>query len=512
MESNRKVQVIQLQDTSASNGAFPHYAGGVFNKVESSVNGESLVIDTMDDCEYLYFLKYSTSIYLPSAITKRVVDTQKFYEKIREAPVNIAGMVELAPISGNGCHIDTNTWKWTSDAASTSSVIYKVVGGSRLKITANSQGRAQCNLLKSINATAGDNVDFATGYEQVNIGVPAGTSTEVIIPNDAEYLYCLNLNSLSILAPAIVIGGYSVNGIDVIDFVGDSLTQRGYSIAKPQADYPSKVIELTGVDGFNIGVGGENAATILGRCNGIPWKLASDVAIPADTTKVQIYLTNIYGQHLIPLLQRYTSHTIVIDGIEGTLTTTQTSAGAANADYFFQRKESGSAYNAKAGDDIFVKDFKATLNPHRAKIIWVGQNGGFDTNSTSRYGGDITDPTDRARLIHMIKTYISVCACEYYMVLSPPEKTNDDLEKEFAEAFGNRYFNVRMYMVNHGIDDAIALGYLSESGYPTSQDITDMNNGVVPTSLRADSVHFSTNGSYTMAHALSIKLKEVWNL
>lgn len=69
-----------------------------------------------------------------------------------------------------------------------------------------------------------------------------------------------------------------------------------------------------------------------------------------------------------------------------------------------------------------------------------------------------------------------------------------------------------MYMVNHGIEDAIALGYLSASSYPTQQDITDMNNGVVPTSLRADSVHFSTNGSYTMAHALSIKLKEVWNL
>ena len=67
-------------------------------------------------------------------------------------------------------------------------------------------------------------------------------------------------------------------------------------------------------------------------------------------------------------------------------------------------------------------------------------------------------------------------------------------------------------MVNHGIDDAIALGYLSASSYPTQQDITDMNNGVVPTSLRADSTHFTEDGFYTMAYALSIKLKEVWNL
>jgi hypothetical protein len=202
----------------------------------------------------------------------------------------------------------------------------------------------------------------------------------------------------------------------------------------------------------------------------------------------------------------------VIDGIEGTLTTTQTNPAATTANYFFQRKESGSAYNAKAGDDIFVNDFKPTFNPHRAKIIWIGQNGGFDTNSTSRYGGNINNADDRARLIDMIKTYIAVSGCEYYMVLSAPQNTNNDLESDFAKAFGNRYFNVRMYMVNHGIDDAIALGYLSASSYPTAQDITDMNNGVVPSSLRIDNVHFTQNGFYTLAYALSTKLKEVWNL
>lgn len=518
--SGKRIQFIQLKDTTAVVNTYPHYAGGMMRKYQINAD-TSITIDTLDDCEYLYFLIHDSFNFTnPSYIKKRTSDEETLQNAFlgSERAISICDaslkMTELAPIDSNGCYINTNTWKWVANTASAYSVIYKIVGGSKVTITASASGRAQCNFLKSINANAGDNVSFASGATNRSWSIAAGTTETLDVPNDAEYLYFLMLpnNSTPILMPVSVKSALVSNGISCIDFVGDSMTQRGISVTSPRGYYPSKVMQYLGIDGYNMGVGGENAATILGRCDGIPYKLASDVTIPSGTTQVQIYLTNIYGQYLLPIIQRYTSHTVVIDGIEGTLTTTQTDLAASSANYFFQRKESGSAYNAKAGDDIFVKDFKATLNPHRAKIIWVGQNGGFDTDSTYRYGGDVTDPTDRARLIEMIKTYIAVSGCEYYMVLSAPRKTNDDLEADFAKAFGNRYFNVRMYMVNHGIDDAIALGYLSASSYPTQQDITDMNNGVVPTSLRADRIHFTENGFYTMAYALSIKLKEVWNL
>ena len=508
-----KVQFCQLKSTSSSSGTYPNYAGNSCNVSTIATNG-NMMIETYKDCEYLYFLHHGSLNYrVPRAVKKIVTDKEKLATFIADNKINQNGMVELSPINSYGLYINTNTWKWTTALDNAQAIIYKVVGGSKVAITASSNGACQFYYLKEINASNGDDVVFATGYEYSLINMSAGTSSVYDVPTDAEYICVLYLplNATPYLAPQSI-KSIVVNGISCIDFIGDSMTQMGYSAANPRGYYPKKVMQYLGIDGYNIGVGGENAATIFGRCDGIPYKLAADVTIPATTSQVQITLTNIYGQHLLPILQRYTSHDVVIDGIEGTLTTTQTDPAASNADYFFTRKASGNAYSAKAGDDVFVKDFKSTLNPHRAKIIWAGQNGGYDTDSTNRYGGDVENANDRARLIHMIKTYIDVCGCEYYMVLSPSRKTNDALEKEFAEAFGNRFFNVRMYMVKHGIDDAIALGYLPSSGYPTAQDIADMNNGIVPSSLRADATHFTENGFYTMAYALSIKIKEVWNL
>ena len=506
-----RTQVIQLKNTSATSGAYPDYAGNTYNNYSGAIN-EVFKIKTAGDCEYIYFFYHnSLNFRVPQAIKKITKSSETFKNFIAENESH--NITELAPISDFGCYINTGTWKWATATTNAYAVIYKVVGNTKLIVSAGSAA-CQFNWLKSINASNGSSVSFASDCEYTNINLAAESTQEYNVPFDAEYVYflALPLNGTPYLPP-ISVKGIVAKCISCIDFIGDSLTQGGYSTTNPRGYYAGKVMQYLNIDGYNMGAGGENAATILGRCDGIPYKLASNVTIPADTSQVQITLTNIYGQYLLPILQRYTSHDVVIDGIEGVLTTTQTNPAATTANYFFARKTAGtSTYSAKQGDNIFVKDFKSTLNPYRAKIIWIGQNGGYDTNSTDRYGGDVTSATDRARLIDMIKTYISACGCEYYMVLSPSQRTNAELEADFAKAFGSRYFNVRMYMVNHGIADAITLGFLSSSTYPTAQDQTDMANGVVPTSLRADNVHFTESGYYTLAYGLSVALKEVWNL
>lgn len=67
-------------------------------------------------------------------------------------------------------------------------------------------------------------------------------------------------------------------------------------------------------------------------------------------------------------------------------------------------------------------------------------------------------------------------------------------------------------MVNHGIDDAIALGYLDPSTYPTAGDLEDITNGICPRSLRYDATHYTENGYYTFAFGLYKHILKAWNL
>ena len=71
-----------------------------------------------------------------------------------------------------------------------------------------------------------------------------------------------------------------------------------------------------------------------------------------------------------------------------------------------------------------------------------------------------------------------------FLVISKPggSSTSDVDDAMWFAEFGRRFIPIRQYMVKYGLADAGIT--------PTAQDITDMANGTVPTSLRSDSVHW----------------------
>ena len=294
-----------------------------------------------------------------------------------------------------------------------------------------------------------------------------------------------------------------INNINYIDCVGDSLTAADF--------YEQKLKELSGIETVNLGVGGEGVGTILGRMNGIPYKVSEDFTIPANTDKVQIKLTNIYKQLILPLLQGSKELDVSIGGIDGVLTTTQTDIGAETADYYFNRANSGEDTIIKAGENIYITSNRLYQDYHRAKIIWVGQNGGFSVDETSRYQGSFQDEDDVNRYINMIKTYINVVNPIKYIILSPPKNTGDYVENRLEEEFGDSYINVRKKIINNGIRIALQNGYLNGE-YPTADDLEDISNNIIPRSLRADAVHFNQAGYYTLAHIIYDTVKIIWNL
>lgn len=302
------------------------------------------------------------------------------------------------------------------------------------------------------------------------------------------------------------------NVMRTIDCVGDSLTYGAGTTPSLYA-YPIFLAQFLRYRYLthNFGVGGENAATILGRMNAIPYQLGADVTIPADVQNVQITLVNCYGQKLLPLLQGASSLLVRIAGVDGLLTTTQTSPSATSADYYFTRATSGNAVDAKAGECVWVRSTAEAGLLYRDKIVWIGQNGGYGLNSDDRYAGDPNSASDRARLIKMIRTYVSGLQGGRYLVLSPPRATNDTLEAEMQAEFGGAFLNVRKWMMANGIRVATDTGWLG-SGHPDADDLADIANGLIPRCLRADNVHFNTAGYAAIAYAIASQIQIVWGI
>lgn len=303
----------------------------------------------------------------------------------------------------------------------------------------------------------------------------------------------------------------------VIDCVGDSLIAGG--------TWEAELIALLG-SGWtyrNLGIGGQNVGTILGRVNVFPWLVGADVTVPATVTPVEITLTNLNGGYILPCLNngRGDTHLVVIAGVEGTLSTTQTDPAAMSATYYFTRSVAGNAVAIKAYTPIQVKNYKiggttasdkvkATDKGH-FKIYWFGQNGGCGQNDATRYAGSWCASDDN---FERYVAYVKMCRDilgDKMLVLSPTQNTNSTYENKLAKIFGQAYINVRKRLMNDGLRIAYECGYI-ESPTPSADDAQDIADGKIPRTLMSDTVHLNTAGYKTLAHILYNVIQVVWNV
>lgn len=394
-------------------------------------------------------------------------------------------------------YIDTNNEIMTYENANAYVMHKIVISGEKYRILSQTHGSVNI-LLYAICDSNGKVINSA------KVGVSPNTyiTTEISIPSNGVELY---LNEFPTQTYPLVVNKIEtiniskINGKETVNCWGDSLTRGvgvgdSYSKAFPYVLYGL----LDGREVINCGVGGENTINIASRQGGLP-NIVKPFTIPANASKVEVKLTNIYGGSTGILLQggsaldpttgKYVMTAQInpcsINGVEGTLT-------YENGKYYFSRSENGESVIVSRPTPLITYAMKSMRD--NINIIWIGTNGGFTTS---------------AELIECIEAmidYMSPINKKYIVIgihhlVSTVTETFETIEKNMAMHFGRRYINQRKYMIEYGLSDAGIT--------PTVEDTTAISEDKIPPSLLYDTVHYNDKGYNIIANLVVERGKEL---
>lgn len=219
----------------------------------------------------------------------------------------------------------------------------------------------------------------------------------------------------------------------------------------------------------NMGVGGEDTNTILGRNGAVPFITSSAFTIPAEEKSVAIKFISENGNPVAPLIQGNAGMEFVTIGrVKGVIS-------RSGNGYVFTRSEAGDPVQISKGTEIIT----AGSEPYREYIavIFIGQNGGFTSY-------DELVEQQKAIINHQTKNK------DKYIIIGLHTTTpscREDLEGLMLEEYGDKYINLREYMSTDAMKNADLT--------PTQSDISAMEGGNVPPSLLStDMLHFNSDG------------------
>lgn len=394
-------------------------------------------------------------------------------------------------------YIDTNNEIMTYENANAYVMHKNVIGGEKYRILSQTHGSVN-TLLYAICDSNGKVINS----EKMGVSANTYITTEISIPSNGVELY---LNEFPTQTYPLVVNKIEtiniskINGKETVNCWGDSLTRgvgvgSSYSKAFPYVLYGL----LDGREVINCGVGGENTINIASRQGGLP-NIVKPFTIPANASKVEVKLTNIYGGSTGILLQggsaldpttgQYVMTAQInpcsINGVEGTLT-------YENGKYYFSRSENGESVIVSRPTPLITYAMKSMRD--NINIIWIGTNGGFTTS---------------AELIECVEAmidYMSPINKKYIVIgihhlVSTVAETFETIEKNMAMHFGRRYINQREYMIEYGLSDAGIT--------PTNEDTAAISQGKIPPFLLYDDVHYNDKGYNIIANLVVERGKEL---
>ena len=394
-------------------------------------------------------------------------------------------------------YIYTNNEIMTYENANAYVMHKNVISGEKYRILSQTHGSVN-TLLYAICDSNGKVINS----EKMGVSANTYITTEISIPSNGVELY---LNEFSTQKYPLVVNKIEtiniskINGKETVNCWGDSLTRgvgvgSSYSKAFPYVLYGL----LDGREVINCGVGGENTINIASRQGGLP-NIVKPFTIPANASKVEVKLTNIYGGSTGILLQggsaldpttgQYVMTAQInpcsINGVEGTLT-------YENGKYYFSRSENGESVIVSRPTPLITYAMKSMRD--NINIIWIGTNGGFTTS---------------AELIECVEAmidYMSPINKKYIVIgihhlVSTVAEMFETIEKNMAMHFGRRYINQREYMIEYGLSDAGIT--------PTNEDTAAISQGKIPPSLLYDDVHYNNKGYNIIANLVVERGKEL---
>lgn len=272
----------------------------------------------------------------------------------------------------------------------------------------------------------------------------------------------------------------------IIEYWGDSLTQGnqdGTGVSR------ASVLQSLLGENYTIrnwGSGGEKSNTIACRQGGLSFVVKPNQTIPASG---YVYLDIVDNEgravNMRSSLSGANVNPCYINGIKGTLSNGETWG---ESPYKFVRSESGNELVINRPTTL-ITNAQLKKDKNNVLIIEMGQNGGYDN--------------DINVLIRQIKQMIDFANVSKYLVCGfvSSVEANFERNESLSNAFGRHFIDVMAYLSTPIYDDskAIISSYgLGDAGLTaTTQDITDITNGFVPSSLKYDSVHFNQYG-YTV--------------
>lgn len=263
--------------------------------------------------------------------------------------------------------------------------------------------------------------------------------------------------------------------LDVVCW-GDSLTFSQYST---NTTYPQKLSELITKTNrvHNFGVPGETSLAVATRQGAYPFNMPP-CTIPASGYVV-VTPSDVFGNEFATLF-----HNAMRDGqldLPSPLTVNGKSYGVG-----YEGNNQYRIANIGTGNEEMTLPHGAVakmfgeLYRSSIPVFWTGTN---DSPTTA---------DDAEHITKIIRSMANHSNRDEYLVLGLTVKSYaDTVNASLAYEFGQHYVDVKSYLINYGLD----INNLT----PTEQDTTDIANGVVPTSLRYDSVHFNDYGYIAVA-------------
>lgn len=232
----------------------------------------------------------------------------------------------------------------------------------------------------------------------------------------------------------------------------------------------------------NMGAGRENTATILGRSGVVPFVVSENFVIPAETESVSVGIVSQNGSSVTPLIAGDGGvNPVTIAGIRGTLTRNASAQQWSPNVYEFTRLEAGEEVHVEKGTVVATAATDAYKD--YIHIVWLGTYGEF-TNSDKLV-------SDTKALLQRQNSnpdrYLVIGPCAYngnWTTASP--HAMDYIDSAMLQAFGDRYINLRKYLMEDGLRDANISA--------TTQDKQSIANGNVPNSFRSNASGADLNG------------------
>lgn len=239
----------------------------------------------------------------------------------------------------------------------------------------------------------------------------------------------------------------------------------------------------------NMGVGGENTVTIAGRAGAVPFQ-TNAFTIPAEAVPTEISFQEEEGKEVRiadPKQGDAGLNPCVIQGVEGNISAERLESGELVR--FFTRKEPGNPVEVSEGAKI--ETWAQTAFTDYIFVVFMGENGGFDSPE---------------ELVEQQKAILSLQGKEKekYIIIgisSGSREERKELETVMEEAFGEHYINIREYLSTQGVYDA--------GIEPSKEDLKEMKEGIIPSCLLTDSVHFNEKGYRLIGNLLYERMEEL---